>query len=233
MFHRARRDPQLLRYTTEVYTQIRLFQPKQKQIQPMEALTPFIEANIQYAHLIIFGALLLAGLNIPVSEDAMLFISAILAASHKDYLPHLFIGVYMGAYLSDLICYSLGRFLGPKLFEIRFFAKMVSQERIDKIHTFYEKYGIVTLLIGRFIPFGVRNGLFLTAGLGQMNFVKFALSDLTACTISTITFFSLYYHYGSAVIEYVKEGNIVVFSIAAIGLLGYLIVKRRKEKTAE
>ena len=138
----------------------------------------------------------------------------------------------MGAYLSDLVCYSLGRFLGPKLFEIRFFANMVPPERIDKIHAFYAKYGIVTLLIGRFIPFGVRNGLFLTAGLGQMKFVKFALSDLTACTISTITFFTLYYHFGGAVIEYVKEGNIVVFSIAAIAALGYWLTKRRKVKSS-
>ena len=43
----------------------------------MEELIQIIQANIQYAHFIIFGALLLAGLNIPVSEDAMLFISAI------------------------------------------------------------------------------------------------------------------------------------------------------------
>jgi membrane-associated protein len=199
----------------------------------MEALTLYIESNVQYAHLIIFGALLLAGLNIPVSEDAMLFISGVLASSHPAYLPHLFIGVYMGAYLSDLICYSLGRFLGPKLFEIRFFANMVPPERIRKIHTFYEKYGIVTLLVGRFIPFGVRNGLFLTAGLGQMTFVKFALSDLAACTISTVTFFSLYYHYGTAVIDYVKEGNIILFSIAALALLAYLIARRRKVTTKQ
>ena len=196
----------------------------------MEALSLFIESNIQYAHLIVFGALLLAGLNIPISEDAMLFISAVLASSHGEYLPHLFIGVYMGAYLSDLICYALGRFFGPKLFEIRFFANMVPPDRIQKIHTFYEKYGIVTLLIGRFIPFGVRNGLFLTAGLGQMNFIKFALSDLTACTISTVTFFTLYYHYGGSVIEYVKEGNLIVFSVAAAVLLAYWIGKRRKAK---
>jgi membrane protein DedA with SNARE-associated domain len=104
---------------------------------------------------------------------------------------------------------------------------MVPQERIDKIHNFYEKYGIVTLLVGRFIPFGVRNGLFLTAGLGQMKFIKFALSDLTACTISTITFFTLYYHYGNTVIDYVKEGNIVIFSIVLLALGGYLIGKRR------
>ncbi|MGR9107965.1 MAG: DedA family protein [Gammaproteobacteria bacterium] len=199
----------------------------------MEALNLFIESHVQYAHLIIFGALLLAGLNIPVSEDAMLFISAVLASSHHEYLPHLFIGVYMGAYISDLMCYALGRFLGPKLFEIRFFANMAPPERIEKIHAFYEKYGIVTLIIGRFIPFGVRNGLFLTAGLGRMTFVKFALSDLTACTISTVTFFNLYYHYGSTVIQYVREGNLIVFSLAALGLLAYWISRRRKAKTAE
>lgn len=199
----------------------------------METLTLLIESNIHYAHWIIFGSLMLAGLNIPVSEDAMLFVSAVLASLHPQYLPQLFIAVYMGAYLSDLVCYSLGRFLGPKIFEIRFFANMVPPERIQKIHAFYEKYGIVTLLIGRFIPFGVRNGLFLTAGLGQMNFIKFALSDLTACTISTLTFFTLYYHYGNAVIEYVKEGNVVVFSIAAIGVLGYWLMKRRKAKSGD
>lgn len=196
----------------------------------MEELLQFIQANVQYAHLIIFGALLLAGLNIPVSEDAMIFISAVLASSHGDYLTRLFFGVYLGAYFSDLICYSLGRFLGPKLFEIRFFANMVPPERIDKIHTFYEKYGIITLLGGRFIPFGVRNGLFLTAGLGQMNFVKFALADLLACTISTVIFFTLYYHYGNAVISYVQEGNIIVFSLVAIAAAIYFFRKRRMKK---
>ncbi len=198
----------------------------------MEELIQIIQANVQYAPYIIFGALLLAGLNIPVSEDAMLFIYAILASSNQDYLPHLFIGVYMGAYLSDLICYSLGRFLGPKLFEIRFFANMVPPERIQKIHNFYEHYGIVTLLIGRFIPFGVRNALFLTAGLGQMHFLKFALADLLACTISTITFFTLYYHYGSSVIDFVKEGNIIVFSTAAIVLAGYFLRKKALNKSS-
>ncbi len=194
----------------------------------MEDLIIYIQSNIHYAPLIIFGLLLLAGFNIPVSEDAMLFISAILASSNPDYLPYLFAGVYMGAYLSDLICYSLGRFLGPKLFEIRFFANMVPPERIQKIHNYYENYGVITLIVGRFIPFGVRNGLFLTAGLGSMDFIKFALADLLACTISTITFFSLYYHYGNAVVDYVRDADIVVFSLAAIFVAAYFYRKKYK-----
>ncbi len=182
----------------------------------MEELIQYIQANIQYAHYIIFGALLLAGFNIPVSEDAMLFIAAILASQNPDYLVHLFVAVYLGAYFSDLICYGLGRVVGPKLFEIRFFANMVSRERIDKISAYYEEYGVVTLILGRFIPFGVRNALFLTAGLGKMKFVKFALSDWLACTISTVFFFTLYYNYGEDVIDYIKQGNMVFFGIAAV-----------------
>ena len=196
----------------------------------MEELLQFIQANIQYAHWIIFGALLLAGLNIPVSEDGMLFISGVLASNFPDHLVRLFIAVYMGAYLSDLICYTLGRKLGPKLFEIKFFANMVPPERIDKIHNFYERYGIVTLLLGRFIPFGVRNGLFLTAGLGKMDFQKFALADLLACTISTVVFFTLYYNFGNSIIEYVKQGNIVLFSLVAIGIGVYFYQKKQKNQ---
>ena len=199
----------------------------------MEELIQVIQANVQYAHLIIFGALLLAGLNIPVSEDAMIFISAILASRFPEFLPRLFIGVYMGAYLSDLICYTLGLKLGPKLFEIKFFANMVPPERIQKIHNYYEQYGVVTLLVGRFIPFGVRNGLFLTAGLGKMDFVKFALADLLACTISTVVFFTLYYNFGNTIVEFIKGGNIVIFSIAAILLGVYFYRKRQNDKPEE
>ncbi|NOR79573.1 MAG: DedA family protein, partial [Methyloprofundus sp.] len=141
--------------------------------------------------------------------------------------------VYLGAYFSDLICYGLGRKFGPKLLEIRFFANMVSPERITKISTYYEKYGVITLILGRFIPFGVRNALFLTAGLGKMNFIKFALSDLLACTISSVSFFTLYYYYGENVIAYIKQGNMVVFSLAFILLAVFWYRKKKLDSLAK
>jgi len=194
----------------------------------MADLLLFIQENIQYAHWIIFGALLLAGFNLPVSEDLMLFTSAVLAKKHPEYLPELFLGVYAGAYFSDLICFMLGNKLGPKLWKIKWFAKMVSQEKVTKIHEFYEKYGIMTLLIGRFFPFGVRNALFLTAGIGKMNFVKFSLADLLACSISSLTFFYLYYRFGESIIDYIKQGNIILFSIGLTALAIFYIIKKRR-----
>ncbi|MEE3079897.1 MAG: DedA family protein, partial [Bdellovibrionota bacterium] len=61
-----------------------------------EAMT-MINANFEWAPLIIFGLLFLAGFNIPVSEDLMLFTSAILAAKNPEYKYQLFIGVFAGA----------------------------------------------------------------------------------------------------------------------------------------
>lgn len=192
----------------------------------MEDLIALIQANIEYAPCIIFGVLLLAGFNIPVSEDGMIFISAVLASSHPGTRLQFFLAVYAGAYVSDLICYWLGRLLGPKLFNIRMFANMASPEKIDKVGYYFERYGVFTLIVGRFIPFGVRNAMFLTAGLSKMNFVKFALADLLACTISVMTYFYLYYQYGETVIDVVKEANMVIFAVAAFVAASYFIYRR-------
>lgn len=191
----------------------------------------YIQANVAIAPYLIFGLLFLAGFNIPVSEDAMLFISALIAVKNPEYTYQLFIAVFLGAYISDVICYAfMGRYLGSKIFKLKFFASVASPERIEKVNNFYNKYGILTLMLGRFIPFGVRNALFLTAGLGKMNAWKFAISDLIACSISCVAFFSLYYNFGETVIEYVKKGNVIIFSVAVIAGLVIFLKKKKASK---
>ncbi len=197
----------------------------------MELFLDFVQANIYYAPYAFFGLLVLAGFNLPVSEDLMLLSSALIAIKNPHLKYELFAGVFLGAYISDLICYSfMGRYLGPKLFKIKFFSKMINDEKLDKINGFYSKYGIFTLLIGRFIPFGVRNALFLTAGLGKMNAWKFAISDFIACVASCIFFFWLYFTYGEAVISMVKQFNMILFIIFASGISGWFIHKKIRER---
>lgn len=199
----------------------------------LEQAIEFIQSNAEMAPYITFGLLLLAGINLPISEDAMLIVNGLLAAERPDLMWKLFLGVYLGAYCSDQIAYSLGRFLGPKLFKIKFFAKFISTKRIKQVETFYKKYGIITLILGRFIPFGVRNALFITAGLGKMKWIRFALSDLTACTISCSVYFGLVYHHGENIIEYIKKGNMIFVAIILLALVAFLIGKNYKTKRYE
>ena len=77
---------------------------------------------------------MLAGFNIPVPEDGMLFLAGILAAKHPEMTEKLFVGVFL-AHSADMICYGVARFLGPRLYKIKWFAKMVSKERMAKVNS--------------------------------------------------------------------------------------------------
>lgn len=163
----------------------------------MDALFSYICQNAEYAHYIFFGLLMLAGLNIPISEDFLLLTGgAIVSRCIPDQYLHLYLWIFFGCWISGFEAYWLGRRFGPKLYQIRWFKKIVTPERISKLHTYYEKYGIFTFILGRFIPGGVRNTLFITSGMGKMPFLRFAARDFIACFISTNVLFYLGFFFG-------------------------------------
>lgn len=200
----------------------------------MDSIINFIFEHAQYAHWIIFGSLMLAGLNIPISEDLMIIISAVLASTViPDHLYILFAAVFLGAYLSDWMVYWIGRRLGIKLWKIRWFKKSLPKRKLAKIKIIYRKHGFLTLLIGRFIPFGIRNCLFFTAGLTKMNFIKFLISDGIACLCSNITLFAIAYSIGKnylALYHYVKKVNIFIFLLFAFTIISFICYYRWKKK---
>ena len=204
----------------------------------MESLLEFITAHADTAHWFIFGALLLAGFNIPlVSEDLMLIASGVLASTlPPQFGIKLFIFTFLGCYLSDWICYFLGRTLGLKLLTLKWFSRAIKASKLKKVQHFYSKYGIWTLGVGRFIPFGVRNVLFFSAGMGKMNFLKFIISDGIACIISNFTLFFLSYSFAKNIdtlMHNLKVFNLILFVVVAcifIGFFAYILFKKLAKK---
>lgn len=206
----------------------------------MDGVFSFIFENAQYAHFVVFGLFMLAGLNLPISEDLLIILSGVLSST---VIPantwKLFLAVFLGAYLSDFIPYYLGRHFGPNLWKLRWFSRMIEPHRLDQIRAYYARYGLMTLIIGRFIPFGVRNCLFLTAGLGRMKLWKFALSDGIACLISNATLFSLAYLFGknylilTSRLKFINISFFCAFVIAVIALVWYKKSRIRKKEEVE
>lgn len=192
----------------------------------MEDLIQFVHLHADSAPWIVFGLLMLAGLNIPVSEDAMILCSALLATERPDLTVSLFIALYAGAYLSDLVCYWMGRTVGPRLWSLPLFERVVPRSHVQALKRFYDRYGMRVLLIGRFIPFGVRNGLLLTAGLSKMSFVRLALVDLLAATLSCSFYFWLYMTYGRLVIQAVATSQLALLAVAGV-VVALLLLRRR------
>ncbi len=199
----------------------------------MDSIINFIFSHAPHAHYIIFGSMILAGFNLPISEDFMIIVSAILASTViPENAPIIFMWLFLGCYISDWIVYWIGRLLGPKLLEMQWFRKTVSKKRLGQIQRFYRKYGFYTLLIGRFIPFGVRNCLFLTAGMSKMKFSKFVISDGIACFASNLTLFMIVFTLGKnyeAIFPHLKTINIFIFVAFLVTIITFICYYKKKK----
>lgn len=201
----------------------------------MEDILTWACMHAEDAYWMVFVLLFLAGLNIPISEDIVLITAGALANTCLDgNTIILFICCYLAAWMSAWEVYWIGRLFGPKLYNIPWLNKMVNKEKIDTLHVYYEKYGIFTFMIGRFIPGGFRNALFITAGMGRMPFLKFISRDGPACLLSTTTLFSIGYlfaEYHQNLVEFIKRYNLVGLLII-LSLIGGVILWKRYKKPA-
>lgn len=168
-----------------------------------------------YAHYIIFGLLILAGLNFPISEDILVVTGGVIASTYiPDHWLRLYLWIYFGTWISAWLVYWTGRYFGQKLYRYQLFKRHVSKERVEKLHDYYEKFGVLTFIIGRFIPGGVRNALFLSCGLGKMHFLKFILRDSVASFTSSIVLFSIGFYFAKnyqLIANHLRSYNVFVF----------------------
>ena len=195
---------------------------------------------ISYFPLVVFIALLLAGLNIPISEDILIITSAILAQSNKELLIPLYIALYAGIVISDHMVYWEGRLINKGVLKIKFIATVLDESKLSSVRNHLNKYGILTYIVCRFIPFGVRNTLFMASGILNMRYRDFILYDTVAATLSSFTMYTLFYHLGAAVEKPVKVVGTILFivllfvlSVITSRLFMLWRKKRRERKQSE
>jgi membrane-associated protein len=108
--------------------------------------------------------------------DSLLFALGTFAALGSLNIQALLILLCFAAIAGDTVNYTIGHFIGPKVFHFedgRFFKK----EYLRRTHEFYEKYGGKTIIIARFIPI-IRTFAPFVAGIGAMSYAKFILYNI-------------------------------------------------------
>ena len=134
-------------------------------------------------------------------------------------LPLVLVLLWIAAVLGNQSDYAIGRAIGPRVFsweDSRWFSKRA----FDQAHAFYEKYGGVTIIAARFMPF-VRTFAPFVAGVAQMTRRRFTLYDVSggALWIGSVTLAG--YLFGN--IPSVKD-NLDKIIWAAILLPGLLVL---------
>ncbi|WP_291925020.1 DedA family protein [Limnohabitans sp.] len=108
--------------------------------------------------------------------DSLLFIVGAMCGAGLMSLPLVMGLLLVAAILGDQTNYTIGRYFGPRVFQwedSRFF----SRKGFDQAHAFYEKYGGITIILARFMPF-IRTFVPFVAGVAEMTRSKFTLFNV-------------------------------------------------------
>lgn len=105
--------------------------------------------------------------------DSLLFSAGLYASQGYLNIWILVIGGAIFAILGDNVGYAFGKRVGPAIFsrEDSFF---FHKKHIDRAKIFYEKYGVKTIILARFVPV-VRTFAPIVAGVGGMKYKTFIM----------------------------------------------------------
>jgi membrane-associated protein len=108
--------------------------------------------------------------------DSLLFVVGALCGLDLMSLPLAMVLLTAAAILGNQTNYMIGRRIGPKVFgwqQSRWF----NRNAFDRMHAFYERYGGITIVLARFMPF-LRTFAPFVAGVAQMTRSKFTFYDV-------------------------------------------------------
>lgn len=127
--------------------------------------------------------------------DSLLFVVGAMCGVGLMSYPVSVSLLLLAAVLGNQCNYSIGRYFGPKVFgweDSRFFNK----KAFHQAHDFYERYGGITIVAARFMPF-VRTFAPFVAGVAQMTRSRFTFFDVTGGALWVVGIITIGYFFGN------------------------------------
>jgi membrane-associated protein len=147
-------------------------------------LKSFVEAYGTWVYVLLFAIIFVeTGLVVMplLPGDSLLFVAGALAGVGMIDYPLLVALLIAAAIAGNQTNYTIGRFFGPRVFQWEN-SKLFNRRAFDRTHEFYEKYGGITIVVARFMPF-LRTFAPFVAGVAQMTRSKFTFYDVTGGTL--------------------------------------------------
>ena len=163
--------------------------------------------------------------------DSLLFVAGSFAALGNFNIGLLILLLVIAAVLGDNTNYFVGKYLGNHAIKWKFRGKpLVNPKYIEKTEKFYEKYGVKTIILARFVPI-VRTFAPFVAGVGEMKYSRFLPFDILGGILWVGIATLAGYWFGQ--MDVVKENfELVVIGIIFISILPIIIeVVRNKMKS--
>src|SRR5262245_13678149 len=161
--------------------------------------------------------------------DSLLF--AVGALSAKDALNVYTVAfvLMLAAIIGDSTNYWIGYFVGPKVFRSES-SRWFNRAHLERTNAFYEKYGVKTVIIARFMPI-LRTFAPFVAGIGRMYYPRFLLFSVLGSFLWIGLFVTAGYLFGNWSV--VKQNfTLLVLALTLISTLPalYEALRARRER---
>jgi membrane-associated protein len=156
--------------------------------------------------------------------DSLLFTAGALSALGRLDVWLVVPLLLVAAILGDAVNYSVGHFLGPRVFraegERSLWQRLLNRKHLQQAHEFFERYGGKAVVLGRFVPI-VRTFVPFVAGAGSMSYPQFAFYNVIGGILWVGLCCGAGYAFGN--VPQVKEHfELVVIGIVFVSLLPIL-----------
>ena len=181
-------------------------------------LPGIIEAYGFWTYLILFAIIFCeTGLVVMpyLPGDSLLFVAGALAGTGYLNVELLIITLILAAVIGDTANYWIGHSVGMKVLENKY--SVVRRDHLEKTEEFFKRYGGLTIVIARFVPF-IRTFAPFLAGVGKMSYRWFLTYNVIGGVLWICAFISAGYFFGS--IPIVQENfNYIIYAIIGLSLL--------------
>lgn len=127
--------------------------------------------------------------------DSLLFVVGTLCGAGLMSLPLAMVLLTIAAILGDQVNYSIGRYFGPKVFQWEN-SRLFNKHAFNQAHAFYERYGGITIILARFMPF-IRTFAPFVAGVAEMTRSKFTAYNIIGALIWVVGLVGAGYLFGN------------------------------------
>lgn len=149
--------------------------------------------------------------------DSLLFVVGAMCGVGLMSYP-LAVGLLIAAaILGDQCNYSVGRYFGPKVFKWDN-SRLFNKQAFNQAHAFYEKYGGITIVAARFMPF-VRTFVPFVAGVSEMTRSKFTLYNVGGALLWVLSIVTAGYFFGNVPIVKQNLEKVIWAMILIPGLI--------------
>jgi membrane-associated protein len=152
--------------------------------------------------------------------DSLLFIVGAMCGADVMSWPLVVLILLVAAIGGDQTNYSIGRYFGPRVFQwenSRFF----NRQAFEQAHAFYEKYGGITIVLARFMPF-IRTFVPFVAGVADMTRSKFTTYNVVGGVLWVVGLTLAGYLFGNLPFVQTHLSKIIWALILVPGLLALL-----------